>query len=146
MNDQHTNEDVPHMREMLYIFVTKHKNSRWPSMISTQLTQRAVNLNMTVINMFFKILHPLYAIKNHYKWIFLLWLKNLFIMRFFFFQKRNLLIEISKPCDQHHNSIFLITSLYMSIIHIKRTSNHFLISHKLIIDTIFLWTDYNRLY
>ena len=27
MNDQHSNEDVPYMREMLYIFVTKHKNS-----------------------------------------------------------------------------------------------------------------------
>ena len=65
-------------------------------------------------------------------------IKKLIYYEIFFFQKRNLLIEISKPCDQHHNSIFLITSLYMSIIHIKRTSNHFLISHKLIIDTIFL--------
>ena len=27
MNDQHSNKDVPHMREMLYIFVTKHKKS-----------------------------------------------------------------------------------------------------------------------
>ena len=27
MNDQHSNKDVPHMREMLYIFVTKHENS-----------------------------------------------------------------------------------------------------------------------
>ena len=27
MNDQHSNKNVPHMREMLYIFVTKHKKS-----------------------------------------------------------------------------------------------------------------------